>query len=282
MTRLIRLVAILLGISIQLFGVTVSTWAQSPATGQTVSVNGMEVYYEIHGRGDPLVLLHGFTNTGASWTSVLDKLASEYRVILPDLRGHGRSTNPSSEFTHKQSALDVYALLNHLGVEEFQAMGISTGGMTLLHMATMQPSRVKGMVLIGAASYSPEENRAIMRSLDPDGQPEEEWARMRQLHAYGDDQIRALWRQFRDLGDNYDDMNFTAPYLSTITARTLVVHGDRDEYFPVSIPVGEYDAIPNSYLWIVPNGDHVPIFGAMTEHFTATALAFLGGEWEAP
>ncbi len=279
MTWLNRLIKILLAISIFPPGSTAQ--AQSSTTGETVSVNGMEMFYDIQGQGDPLVLLHGFSGNGATWTPVLDELAKEYRLIVPDLRGHGRSTNPSNEFTHKQSALDVFALLNHLEIDEFQAMGISTGGMTLLHMATMHPSRVEAMVLIGAASYSPEENRAIMRSLDPDGQPEEEWARMRQLHAYGDDQIRALWRQFRDLGDNYDDMNFTAPYLSTITARTLVVHGDRDEYFPVSIPVAEYDAIPNSYLWIVPNGDHVPIFGAMTEHFTATALAFLGGEWEA-
>ena len=201
-------------------------------------------------------------------------------MIVPDFRGHGRSTNPSNEFTHKQAALDVFALLDHLAVNEFTAMGISSGGMTLLHMATMQPSRVEAMVLIGATSYFPEEDRALKRAVDPDAQPEEEWARMRQVHVLGDDQIRALWTQFRDLGDNYDDVNFTAPYLSTITARTLLVHGDRDEFFPVSIPVGAYEAIPKSYLWIVPNGGHVPIFDTNTDYFTTTALSFLRGEWD--
>ena len=227
-----------------------------------------------------LVLLHGITMTGGQWSPAIDDLAKEYRVILPDFRGHGRSTNPSNEFTHKQAALDVFALLDHLGVDEFDAMGISSGGMALLHMGTMQPSRVEAMVLIGAGNYLPDENRAFMRALDPDAQPEEEWARMREVHVQGDDQIRALWTYFRDQKDNYEDMNFTAPYLSTISARTLLIHGDRDRFFPVDIPVAEYDAIPNSYLWIVPNGTHVPIFGAMKEHFTTTALAFLRGEWE--
>ena len=278
MPSLNRLVRILLVIGISLLGST--AWAQSSGAGQTVFVNGMEMYYEIHGQGEPLVLLHGFFGSGAGWVPFLDTFAAEYRVIVPDLRGHGRSTNPSNEFTHKQAALDVFALFDHLSVDEFQAMGISTGGMTLLHMATSQPERVDAMVLIGAASYFPDEDRANKRATDPETQPEEAWARMRQQHANGDDQIRALWTQFRDFEDNYDDMNFTAPYLSTITARTLIVHGDRDQSFPVNIPVEEYEAIPNSYLWIVPNGQHVPIFGATADYFTGTALAFLRGEWE--
>ena len=93
------------------------------------------------------------------------ELAEHYQLIIPDLRGHGRSTNPSGAFTHRQSALDVYALLDQLGVKRFKAMGISTGGMTLLHMATQQRDRVEAMVLIGATSYFPEEARAIMREV---------------------------------------------------------------------------------------------------------------------
>ena len=206
---------------------------------------------------------------------------AEFRLIVPDLRGHGRSTNPSNKFTHKQAALDIFALLDHLGLNTFRAMGTSTGGMTLLHMATTQPERAEAIVLIGATSYFPDQARDIMRATDPETAPEQAWTRMRQRHTHGDEQIRALWTQFHDFEDDYDDMNFTAPYLSSITARTLIVHGDRDRFFPVDIPVAEYEAIPNSYLWIVPNGGHVPIRGAMAEHFRETALAFLRGEWEA-
>ncbi len=76
-------------------------------------------------------------------------------------------------------------------------------------------------------------------------------------------------------------MNFTPPYLSTITASTLIVHGDRDQFFPVSIPVEEYEAIPDSYLWIVPNGGHVPLLGSERGRtmFSELVLDFLAGEW---
>ena len=76
-----------------------------------------------------------------------------------------------------------------------------------------------------------------------------------------------------------DDLNFTPPYLSTIKARTLIVHGDKDPLYPVNLAMEMYTAIPNSYPWIVPNGRHGPIFGEMAEHFVETALTFLRGEW---
>ena len=69
--------------------------------------------------------------------------------------------------------------------------------------------------------------------------------------------------QMNALKDSYDDMTFTPPYLSTITARTLIVHGDRDPLYPVNLAFEMYAAIPRSYLWVVPNGGHGPIFGDM-------------------
>ena len=75
-------------------------------------------------------------------------------------------------------------------------------------------------------------------------------------------------------------MNFTSPYLTTITASTLIIHGDRDRFFPVSIAMDMYTSIPHSYLWIIPNGRHVPIFRDMTEEFIKKALSFLHGDWE--
>jgi pimeloyl-ACP methyl ester carboxylesterase len=72
-----------------------------------------------------------------------------YQVIVPDLRGHGRSTNPAAAFTHRQAAADVLALLDRLGLQRVKAMGISTGGMTLLHMATQRASGGKGAALPG-------------------------------------------------------------------------------------------------------------------------------------
>ena len=72
---------------------------------------------------------------------------------------------------------------------------------------------------------------------------------------------------------------YSPPYLATITARTLIVHGDRDPIYPVRLALEMYEAIPRSYLWVIPNGEHGTIF-MMAERFNETALAFLRGDWE--
>jgi pimeloyl-ACP methyl ester carboxylesterase len=249
--------------------------------GQTVPINGMEMYYEIRGEGEPLVLLHGGTGVGAHWDLVFQEPPAGYRSIVPDLRGHGRSTNPAGELTFRQSALDVFALLDHLGIERFQAIGMSFGAKTLLHVATQQPERVEAMVLVSATPYFPEAARAIMRQMSPDNRSEAEWQQMRQWHKHGDAQIRALWRMTNAFQDNYTDLSFTPPHLATIRARTLIVHGDRDPLYPVHLALEIYAAIPRSYLWVVPNGGHGPIFGDRATPFAATALSFLRGEWKA-
>lgn len=243
-------------------------------------INGMEMYYEIRGEGEPLVLLHGGGGVGANWRLIFKEPPDGYRLIVPDLRGHGRSTNPSMEFTFRQSALDVFALLDHLGIERFKAAGMSMGAKTLLHMATQQPAQVEAMVLVSAAPYFPEQARAIMRQVGISEHTEAEWRQMREWHKHGDEQIRALWGLANAFKDSYTDMNFTPPYLSTITARTLIVHGDRDPLYPVKLAIEMYAAIPRSYLWVIPNGGHGPIFGDMAAQFTETSSAFLRGEWK--
>jgi pimeloyl-ACP methyl ester carboxylesterase len=78
-------------------------------------------------------------------------------------------------------------------------------------------------------------------------------------------------------------MNFTSPLLATIQAPTLIIHGDRDAFFDIAIPIEMYRAIPESYLWIVPGGDHGLIRSLYEDYagaFERAALAFLRGEWE--
>jgi pimeloyl-ACP methyl ester carboxylesterase len=250
------------------------------SSGQTVTINEMQMYYVAHGQGEPLVLLHGYTGSSGDWELFLPDLAHEYRLIIPDLRGHGRSTNPSTTFTFRQAALDVFALLDHLGIDQFKAIGMSGGGNTLLHMATQQPGRVASMVLVSAASYYPEQSRTIMRTSRADKLTDDEWRIHRQRHQHGDEQIRALFRHGESFADEYHDMNFIPPYLATITARTLIVSGDRDPLVPVQIAVEMFNAIPHSYLSIVPNGGHLPVFYDLREPFIKTVLPFLRGDWE--
>ena len=243
-------------------------------------VNDIEMYYELRGEGEPLVLLHGGGGAGVNWELIFKEPPAGYRLVIPDLRGHGRSTNPAAEFSFRQAAQDVFGLLDRLGIERFKAIGLSLGAKTLLHVGTQQPSRVEAMVVVSATPYFPEQARSIMRQLTVESQSEAEWQQMRQWHKHGDEQIRKLWQQMSAFKDSYENMSFTPPYLATITARTLIVHGDRDPLYPVDLAMEMYSAIPRSYLWIVPNGGHGPIFGDMTGRFVATALAFLNGAWE--
>jgi len=246
--------------------------------GGTESINGFDFYYEIYGQGPPLVLLHGWTGIGANWGPFIPYFAEDHQVIIPDLRGHGLSTNPSGEFTFRQCADDVAALLDHLRIEKCSAIGVSLGAKTLLHFATKQRDRLESMVLVSAAPYFPPEARQLMNSMSAEDRSEEEWSVMRQWHRHGDEQIRTLWRVGNGFKDSYDDLNFTPPLLGTIQARTLIVHGDRDPLYPVKHAIELYDAIPGSYLSIVPNAGHGPIF-VNPGPFIETALPFLRGEW---
>jgi len=243
---------------------------------ESVPLNGIEMYYETEGAGEPLLLLHGGAGCQENWAHAgRDQFALEYTLILPDARGHGRTTNPGKTITHRQCALDTLALLDHLGISKCRAIGLSMGGNILLHMATLQPERIEAMVIVSAAMYFPEQARAIMRQVPAAAdQPPLEWETMRRRHKHGDDQIVALWDWTRSMSDSYDDMNFTPASLAKINASTLIVYGDRDFLYLVEMAVEMYRAIPRSALWVVPNGGHGPVFFDAAAQFTQTALAF--------
>jgi pimeloyl-ACP methyl ester carboxylesterase len=243
---------------------------------ESVRINDVDIFYEMEGSGDPLLLLHGGTGCCENWIHAGgETFAHEYAVIKPDARGHGRTNNPQSTITHRQCALDTLALLDHLGVSKCRAIGLSMGGNILLHMATMEPDRIEAMVLVSATMYFPEQARAIMRKVPtPENQPEDAWAAMRKSHKLGDQQIAALWNWTREMKDSYDDMNFTPQSLSRIRARALIVYGDRDPLYPIEMAIDMCRAIRGSALWIVPNRGHGPVFSQDAAQFTQGALAF--------
>lgn len=199
---------------------------------------------------------------------------TEFQLIVPDLRGHGRSGILSKPFRHQDAAADILALLDHLKVDACKGLGMSCGGNVLLHMATMQPERIKAMVLVSATPYFPAQARPIMRQYR-DSLPEQQWEILRRRHPGGDAQIQALLASTQAFADSYDDLSFTPPHLSTIRARTLIVQGDRDPLYPVDLSVEMAKAIPLSSLWIVPNSGHGPVIGERWPEFLKTALGFL-------
>src|SRR5438105_8517515 len=200
-------------------------------------IHGIQLHWEETGEGEPLLWLHGGMGAGADWKYIFEDPPEGYRLIAPDLRGHGATANPSGAFTFRQCALDVLALVRHLGIPRIKAIGLSGGGITLLHVATLQPSAVESMVVISAPPYFPPEARVTMRQFSETAIGEAEMARMRQRHKYGDAQLRQLVSMARGFADSYDDVNFTPPYLSTIAAETLIVFGDRDPLYPVSLAI---------------------------------------------
>jgi pimeloyl-ACP methyl ester carboxylesterase len=247
---------------------------------ETLSVNGIDLAYDVRGEGPPLLLLHGFFGSSGDWVHLfdLDALAKRWRLIMPDARGHGRSTDPAGALSHRQAAADLRALLDHLQVERLRAVGLSFGGNILLHLATAAATRarVEAMVTIGSPSYIPPPGRAIMASITVESRSEDEWREMRGRHLHGDDQIRALWRRAHDFSTDTEDLAFTPEELGSITARTLIVTGDRDPLYPLEVFVEQYRAIPNAALYVIPNAGHDAVFRAARPDFVRTALAFLG------
>ena len=223
-----------------------------------VTTNGIEMFCTDEGSGPPLVLLHGFSGSSDNWKLVFPDGIMSARVIAVDLRGHGRSTNPSGVFTFHECARDVLGLLDHLGIDRFSAIGMSAGAKTMLHVATMQPDRVEAMVLVSATPRFPDQARAAMRAMAADAQTPDHFRKM----------VLAM-------AEGRDDMNFTGESLATIRARTLIVHGDRDPLYPVELAIEMYRAIPGSQLWVVPNGGHGPIFGEQAAAFRAAAQSFV-------
>jgi pimeloyl-ACP methyl ester carboxylesterase len=145
----------------------------------------------------------------------------------------------------------------------------------------MQPDRIQAMVLVSATPYFPPQlrERAATYTREAfDRLSDAERDTLRSRHVHGDQQILPLYAMTRSLATSYDDMAFTPPILATITARTMIVHGDRDPLYPVEMAIELFRGIPQSALRIVPNGAHGPIFGSMASTFSDIALAHLAGK----
>ena len=242
--------------------------------GRVESLNGVQLYFELHGTGEPLLLLHGFSGSSQNWIPSLTLWGSQFQLIVPDLRGHGRSSILSKPFRHDDAAADVFALVDHLQIASCKGAGISGGGNVLLHMATKQPERIQAMVLVSATPYFPAQARTIMQQYG-DNLPEEQWNVLRRTHPGGDAQIQAILESTKSFATSYDDLTFTPPLLSTIQARTLIVQGDRDPLYPVELSVEMARAIPHSALRIIPNAGHGPVLGERWPEFVKTAASFL-------
>jgi len=120
----------------------------TPTSNARVTVNGVVLYYEIHGKGPPLVMLHGGVNPSDMFGAPLAEMAKTHQVIAIHLRGHGFSTDADEPWTCEQMADDVAALLGRLGIEKIDFMGWSLGGGVSLQTAIRHPKLVGKLIVI--------------------------------------------------------------------------------------------------------------------------------------
>jgi pimeloyl-ACP methyl ester carboxylesterase len=231
-----------------------------------LAIADLTMHYEEHGQpdGPPLVLLHAFTQTGAMWQPQLDAFGARYRLLVPDLRGHGRTHNPSGlpAMNHRQFARDIIGLCRALDVERAAFCGASTGAMLLLTLGLEAPDLVAALVLAGGTYYFSEERQAGHAAVTPDTflQQARDPAELRERHsALGPDGWRMVVNAFSALSTHAHVDDFPEQEeLHGIVGPTLIVHGDRDPLFPIAIPTALYGLFPDAELCILPHTGHLP------------------------
>ena len=237
-----------------------------------VSVNGLNMYYEIHGEGQPLVLLHGaFSAIGTSFGKILPGLAKTRKVIAFELQGHGRTADIDRPLTLEAMAEDVAAALPQLGIEQTDVLGYSSGGNVALHFAVQHPEMVRKLVLMSVSYTLGGIHPGLMEGMG-EMKPE-----MMYGSPWHDEYMRIAPRpeDFPRLFEKKTQMDrqikdYSAEAIRGIKAPTLLMIGDSDlirpehavEFFRLlgggvfgDTPAG----LPNSQLAILPGTSHVGI-----------------------
>src|SRR5919106_3760439 len=128
-----------------------TTWtAEARGTGTYAEVNGLNLYYETHGTGRPLILLHGGLFSGEMFEPILPALTANHRLIVPDLQGHGRTADVDRPIDIRLMADDIAALIDHLGLEKPDLVGYSVGGGVAFFTAVKHPDKVGKLVMAAA------------------------------------------------------------------------------------------------------------------------------------
>jgi pimeloyl-ACP methyl ester carboxylesterase len=128
-----------------------TTQSTAAAPGQYADVNGLHMYYEVHGTGRPLVLLHGGLGNGEMFGPNLATFADHHQVILPDLQGHGRTADIDRPLDIRLMADDIAALIDHLGLDHPDVTGFSLGGGVAFWTAVKYPTKVRRLVMTSAS-----------------------------------------------------------------------------------------------------------------------------------
>jgi pimeloyl-ACP methyl ester carboxylesterase len=249
-------------------------------------VNGLQMYYEIHGSGEPLVLLHGAFGAIDLWGPMLTTLAEHHQVIAVELQGHGRTADIDRPFSYEQMADDVAALMDHLSIAQADVVGYSMGADTALQMAIRHPELVRKLVVIsGKYRHDGEypELLAGIQQLTPEvfvGSPNEA-AYLR--HAPNPEDFPVLVEKIKAFFAK--EYAWPEEDMRSIAAPTLLIIGDSDtvrlehavELFRLlggGVP-GDVTGLPNSQFAILPGTTHGMIVVEGADQLLAMIEPFL-------
>lgn len=245
--------------------------AQQSLTTGYAPVNGLKMYYEVHGSGEPVVLLHGaFMTIPSNWEGWIGELSKTRKVIAVEMQGHGRTADIPRELSNEHHADDVAALLEYLGLPRADLIGYSMGGGVAMHVAVRHPNQVRRVVVISS----------VFRR---DGMTQEGIDALSELTAevFKDSPLETEYQRLSPTPDQFSKFvermvaansksnDLSADQLQSTTAPMFFIHGDADgirlqhvaEMFRLKGGEIHGDLRPRSAsrLAIVPNTTHVTL-----------------------
>lgn len=229
----------------------------------TVQVNDINLYYEVHGAGAPLVLIGGLGTDLSEWESLIRPLAEHRQVVAFDNRGAGRSDQPDQPYSIEQMAGDTAGLVRALGVARADVLGVSMGGRIALELALAHPEQVNRLVLVSTAARVG---------------PRPWWFGLSTLLASGPlfkskyPQPRAAFLRQLRASSSYN----CAARLGEIHAPALILHGRGDRIAPYALAEELHAGIAGSRL-VAFDGGHIFFFFRERRRFLETVTAFLDG-----
>jgi pimeloyl-ACP methyl ester carboxylesterase len=222
-------------------------------------VNGLQLYYEEHGSGHPLVLLHGGLHTiDLSFGALIPLLAASHRVIAVELQGHGRTADIDREPTYPDLAADVIGLLDHLGVERADVFGFSLGGLVAVELGLRHPNRV-GRLVLAAAQYRPDGYHDLSDPASVRMPTPAEFAEMEQEYR----RVAPVPDHWEAFAAKLNGVVHTAPGWSAddmrrIAAPVLLVIGDTD-FVRIEHAAEMLELIPDAQLAVLPKTRHTEL-----------------------